>query len=197
MSQAAGPSSTRARATAASPATRPARIASGGKRFTGRWSRTRITNAAVTSRVYARTNSVRASLAGRSSSARLGPPAASATPHPRAVRGCARSESAASGKPTGLGEAQAAKAIVPTIRRQGAPSRRGVMSAGVPLDVGNQRELACALDRGGELALVPRAHPRQPARQNLAALGQEAAQGAVVLVVEHADPGLAHGTRLG
>src|SRR5438874_13067292 len=65
------------------------------------------------------------------------------------------------------------------------------------LDVGNQRELSCALDRGGELALVPRAHPRQPARQNLAALGQEAAQGAVVLVVEHADPGLAHGTRLG
>src|SRR5204862_262888 len=60
-----------------------------------------------------------------------------------------------------------------------------------------QRELARALDRGRELTLVPRAHPRQAARQDLAALGQESAQGTVVLVVQHAHPGLAHGTGLG
>src|SRR2546425_4151694 len=36
----------------------------------------------------------------------------------------------------------------------------------------------------------------QATRQDLAALRQEPAQRAVVLVVEHADPGLAHGARL-
>src|SRR5438270_712110 len=70
-------------------------------------------------------------------------------------------------------------------------------SAGVPLDVGQQRQLARPLDRGRELSLVPRAHARQPARENLAALRQEPSQGAVVLVVEHSHAGLAHGARLG
>src|SRR5207245_9795130 len=70
-------------------------------------------------------------------------------------------------------------------------------SADVPFDVGQQGKLARALDRGRELTLVPRAHPRQAARQDLAALGKKAAQGAIVLVVEHAHPGLAHRAGLG
>src|SRR5207245_3095728 len=70
-------------------------------------------------------------------------------------------------------------------------------SADVSLDVGQQRQLARPLDRGRELSLVPRAHSRQPARENLAALGQEPAERAVVLVVEHPQAGLAHGTGLG
>src|SRR2546430_2644336 len=70
-------------------------------------------------------------------------------------------------------------------------------SADVSLDVGQQRQLARPLDRGRELSLVPRAHARQPARQNLAALRQEPPQRAVVFVVEHPHAGFAHGTRFG
>src|SRR6266704_240048 len=67
----------------------------------------------------------------------------------------------------------------------------------VTLDVRNQGELPRALDRRRELPLVPRTHSRQPAGQNLAALGEEAAQGPVVLVVEHTRAGFAHGAGLG
>src|SRR5207244_12143182 len=85
----------------------------------------------------------------------------------------------------------------PPGRRTAARRPRGASdSAAVPLDVGEQRELARPLDRGGELALMSRAHPRQPARENLAALGEKTAERAIVLVVEHPDPGLAHGARL-
>src|SRR5439155_2537337 len=52
-------------------------------------------------------------------------------------------------------------------------------------------------DRGRELSLVPRAHARQPARQNLATLRQEPPQRAVVFVIEHPHAGFAHGTGLG
>src|SRR5436190_292964 len=69
--------------------------------------------------------------------------------------------------------------------------------AGVALDIRKQRELPRALDRCRELPLVPGAHPREPAGQNLAALGEEAAQRPVILVVEHARAGFAHGTGLG
>src|ERR1700694_2247804 len=68
---------------------------------------------------------------------------------------------------------------------------------GVTLDIRNQRQLACPLDRRGELPLVPRAHARQPARQDFSALREEATEGPVVLVIEHARAGLAHRTGLG
>src|SRR2546430_15301500 len=71
------------------------------------------------------------------------------------------------------------------------------MSGDVALDVRQQGELARPLDRGRELTLTPRARPRQPARQDLAALGEEPAQGAIILVVQHAHPGFARGARLG
>src|SRR6266478_2432939 len=83
-------------------------------------------------------------------------------------------------------------------RRTAARQPRGASdSADVPLDVRQQRELARPLDRGRELALMARAHSRQPAGENLAALGEEAAERAIVLVVEHPYPGFAHGARLG
>src|SRR3989441_6115186 len=81
-------------------------------------------------------------------------------------------------------------------RRPARRARGARSSADVALDVRQQRQLARPLDRGRELALVPRAHAGQATRQDLAALRQEPAQRAVVLVVEHADPGLAHGARL-
>src|SRR6184192_1813478 len=94
-------------------------------------------------------------------------------------RGRVASTNPASGSPTRLGGAHAAKAAVPRSRRQRLPSPPGVMSADVALDVREQRELAGALDRGRELTLVARAHPRQPTRQELAALGEESAEGAI------------------
>src|SRR5207244_11253626 len=82
-------------------------------------------------------------------------------------------------------------------RRTATRRPRGASdSADVPLDVGQQGELARPLDRRGELALVSRAHPRQSTRENLAALGQKTPERAIVLVVEHPDPGLAHRARL-
>src|SRR2546425_12504735 len=72
-------------------------------------------------------------------------------------------------------------------RRPARRARGARSSADVALDVRQQRQLARPLDRGRELALVPRAHAGQATRQDLAALRQEPAQGAVVLVVEHAE----------
>src|SRR2546429_8139342 len=119
-------------------------------------------------------------------------PTASAGSHSARARGRVASISAANGSPTRLGGAHAANATVPTTRPQGRRT-----SAAVSLDVGQERELPRALDRGRELALVPRAHARQAARQDLAALGQEAPQRALVLIVEHAHARLAYGTGLG
>src|SRR2546428_48692 len=117
-------------------------------------------------------------------------PTASAGSHSARARGRVASISAAKGSPTRLGGAHAAKATVPATRRQGREAGAGggggaggaCPSAAVSLDVGQQRELPRPLDRGRELALVPRAHPRQATRQDLAALGQEAPERAVVLV---------------
>src|SRR3989442_12609708 len=119
-------------------------------------------------------------------------PTTSAGSHSARARGRVASISAANGSPTRLGGAHAANATVPTTRPQGRRT-----SAAVSLDVGQERELPRALDRGRELALVPRAHARQAARQDLAALRQEAPQPAFVLVVEHAHARLAYGTGLG
>src|SRR5258706_2510723 len=78
-------------------------------------------------------------------------------------------------------------AETPCRRRDGArPSRapRGPTSAGVALDVRQECQIAGALDRDRQLALMPGRHPTEPARKNLAALGQEAAQELVVLVID-------------
>src|SRR5437879_12387592 len=119
-------------------------------------------------------------------------PTASAGSHSARARGRVASISAANGSPTRLGGARAANGPVPPTRPQGR-GPAGVVSLGV----GQERELPRALDRGRELALVPRAHARQAARQDLAALGQEAPQRAFVLVVEHTHARLAYGTGLG
>src|SRR6185503_16526391 len=150
------------------------------------------TNAVVTSTVYAAITAARRP-PGRANSARLVTPRMAAAMRVRVERSGAAASSAAQGSPTRLGGAQAAKAMTPTTRRH----RLGCMLRGVPLDVRNQGELARPLDGGRELALVPRAHPGEPARQNLAALREKASQGAVVLVVDHPGAGLAHGTGLG
>src|SRR4051812_36921858 len=54
-------------------------------------------------------------------------------------------------------------------------------------DVWNQRQLARALDRRLQLALVRRARARNPARKNLAALRHEWSQQFHVLVVDIVD----------
>src|SRR4051794_23571188 len=53
--------------------------------------------------------------------------------------------------------------------------------------IGEQRELAGALDRAGDLALVATAGAGDAARADLAALGDEPAQRADVLVVDLGD----------
>ena len=54
-------------------------------------------------------------------------------------------------------------------------------------DVRDQRQVARALDRRAQLTLMPRAHAAQAAGQDLAVVGDEAAERAVVLVVDEAD----------
>src|SRR5918992_2957349 len=54
-------------------------------------------------------------------------------------------------------------------------------------DVRQQRELARPLDRRGDLVLVPPARARDAARPDLAAVGDELAQGRDVLVVDELD----------
>src|SRR5437660_11111132 len=104
-----------------------------------------------------------------------------AVPHSTVVRGRVASSSPTSGSPSRLGGAQTTKATVPKRLRQ-RPSvvgRPAVTSGDVALDVRQQGELARPLDSRRELALMPRAQPRQPARQDLAALGADPAHGPV------------------
>ena len=70
-------------------------------------------------------------------------------------------------------------------------SRRSSASPACPRDVRNEREVARALDRRRQLALVTRADAAQAARQDLAVVGDEAAERAVILVVDEADARLA------
>src|SRR5687768_959598 len=91
-------------------------------------------------------------------------------------------------------------------RGRGAPSptpapavpkrRRRSRSGLVTLDVRDQREVPRALDRDRELALVTRADSAQAARQDLAVVGDEAAERAIILVVQEADARLAEGAGL-
>src|ERR1041385_7035847 len=56
-------------------------------------------------------------------------------------------------------------------------------SACVAAHVRDDREVARALDGGRELPLMSRAHAAHPARQDLAVVGDETAERAVVLVI--------------
>src|SRR5687767_12483957 len=58
-------------------------------------------------------------------------------------------------------------------------------------DVRNDREEPRTLHGGGELALVTRAHATEPARQDLAVIRDEAAERAVILVVDEPNARLA------
>src|SRR4051812_45571718 len=59
-----------------------------------------------------------------------------------------------------------------------------IVAPGALADVGQERQLARALDRAGDLVLMPAARARDPARPDLAAVGDELPQGGDVLVVD-------------
>src|SRR5687768_15634067 len=85
--------------------------------------------------------------------------------------------SAANGRPNRLGCAHSTNVSSASPGRHHDSRLGGAFTlCGVTLDVRNQGQLPRALDRRRELPLVTRTHSRQPARQNLATLGQEAAQ---------------------
>ena len=101
-----------------------------------------------------------------------------ATPAPCAGR--ETSSSPASGPNTKTG---GARSRYPASARIGPqPAGTGRASADEALDVRQEGQLARPLDGGAELALVPGAGARQPARQDLAALGQEPGQRPLILV---------------
>src|SRR4051794_16911869 len=62
-----------------------------------------------------------------------------------------------------------------------------LVAAGALADVGQQRQLAGALDRAGDLVLVPPAGAGDAARADLAAVGDELPEGDDVLVVDELD----------
>src|SRR5258708_4116504 len=70
------------------------------------------------------------------------------------------------------------------------------MSALQAPGVRQQGEEARPLDGGAQLTLMPRAHAAETARQDLAVIGDEAAESTLVLVIDEADAALAEGTRL-
>src|SRR5690606_11890106 len=51
-------------------------------------------------------------------------------------------------------------------------------------DVREQRQIARTLDRGPDLPLMPSAHPADPPWEDLASLGDVAAEAALVLVID-------------
>src|SRR5512140_3371067 len=61
-----------------------------------------------------------------------------------------------------------------------------VMLGGVSLEVRDDREIARALDCGGQLALMARACSAQAARQNLSLVSDETAKGTIVLIIDPA-----------
>src|ERR1043166_307114 len=64
-----------------------------------------------------------------------------------------------------------------------------------PADIGNDRQIARALDRGGQLTLVSRAYAAQTTWENLAMIRDEAAECAIILVVDEVHARLAERTR--
>src|SRR5690606_841083 len=63
-------------------------------------------------------------------------------------------------------------------------------------DVREQREIPRTLYRGAYLPLMTRAHPADPARQDLSTLRNEARKTPLVLVIDVTDPRLADRARL-
>src|SRR5437868_4736505 len=79
----------------------------------------------------------------------------------------------------------------------GATDADSVIPLGLhPADVGNDREIPRALDRGRQLALMPRAHAAQAARENLAMVRDKAAERAIIFVVDEVHARLAERTGL-
>src|SRR4051812_29973004 len=68
---------------------------------------------------------------------------------------------------------------------------RPLLSGLVTADVRNDGEVPCALHRRRQLTLMTGADAAQPARQNLAVVGDETAKGAVILVVDEPNARLA------
>src|SRR4051812_8934058 len=66
----------------------------------------------------------------------------------------------------------------------GAAAAAFVVAPGAFADVGQQRELACALDRARDLVLMPAAGAGDAAGADLAPVGDELPQGGDVLVVD-------------
>src|SRR5262245_28442209 len=75
--------------------------------------------------------------------------------------------------------------------------RTSVTSAGDAAGVGDERQVPRALDRRRQLSLMARTDAAQAARQNLAVVRDEAAEGAVILVVDEVHPALAERAGLG
>jgi hypothetical protein len=69
-----------------------------------------------------------------------------------------------------------------------------VMLRCMPLEIRDQRQVARALDRRRELALVTRAGPAQATGKDLPLIGDETSERPVVLVVDPADATLAERT---
>src|SRR5258707_10446446 len=92
--------------------------------------------------------------------------------------------------------AASARRSLPHPRSDGSGAAASRMSALQAPRGRHQREEARTLDGDAQLTLMPRAHAAQAARQDLAVIGDEAAEGAFVLVIDEADAALVEGTRL-
>src|SRR4051812_2011867 len=86
--------------------------------------------------------------------------------------------------------ATSASRSFPHPRSESAGASASCISALQTPRVRQQREIARALDRGAQLTLMPRAHAAQAAREDLPVVGDEASEGALVLVVDEAHTGL-------
>src|SRR6478735_4278690 len=93
--------------------------------------------------------------------------------------------------------ATSARRSFPHPRSDGAGVTGSDISARETSRVRQQREVARTLDRGAQLTLVPRAHAAQAAGQDLSVIGDEATEGALVLVVDEPHAALAEGAGLG
>src|SRR4051812_40687525 len=93
--------------------------------------------------------------------------------------------------------AASARSSLPHPRSAGAGGATSCMLSLQTPRVGQQREVAGALDRGAQLTLMPRAHAAQAAGQDLTMIGDEAAEGPLILIVDETHTRLAEGACLG
>src|SRR5690349_2284637 len=79
----------------------------------------------------------------------------------------------------------------------GAVDAGSVIQLGLhPADIGNDRQIAGAFDRSRQLTLMSCAHTAQTAGENLAMVRDEAAERAIILVVDEVHARLAERTGL-